>query len=270
MLPSNIHFAIDQGLQNLGSYVYSNMLPQEIDLQFNTTCDLAINKVIGNTTTTELQGYEDIQLTTDDLKNLKVVNSILTYNGEIAVLPSNYRNLVNDRSLVFLPNCPTQITSGNLLFESYYLVPTGTTITYNGTQYGPGSVFRTVPSIYIFTLNSGTNNYVYLLLEKQNRLYRSEELYKVKDSYFTRSKYYSTISYLENGNLRVIYDTTYTVSGIVIDYIRIINPLVYSNTSNWTEFPDYIIWKLIDLTVARILELTSSARFETKTIENKS
>lgn len=103
MLKSQIHYTLDQNLQILNSFVYSNFLPEEIDLQFDRIVDKFIDAHLKGVMDVSLQGVDEIEIDIDNLRFLKEVDVPISLINGIGTLPTNYRNLLEDYSLV--TNC---------------------------------------------------------------------------------------------------------------------------------------------------------------------
>lgn len=114
MLVSEIHYTLDQNLQILNSFVYSNFLPEEINLQFDRIVDKYIDAHLKAAPIGSLQGIDEIQIDLDNLRYLKVVDTPISLTNGVGVLPTNYRNLLQDRSLVM--NCGRLTEVANRLY----------------------------------------------------------------------------------------------------------------------------------------------------------
>ena len=90
MLPQDIHYAIDQGLQIQSSFVYANYLPEEIDLRFNRCVDNYIDKYLQPRN--DLKGVDGVQRGLDSLDNLKRNQVSISLTSNIGSLPTDYRN----------------------------------------------------------------------------------------------------------------------------------------------------------------------------------
>lgn len=264
MTPKQIHIGIEQGLQVLGSYIYSDFKPKEIDLQFNTTCDKMIDSIFKNTfvNNEEKKIFDEYQFVLDDLRLLKVVDSVLPSSNRVFDLPANYRNLISDESLVKRA-CFTYVKSGEIKPDIYYLVERDSGIlSYNNENISSGEYFLGIEEITTFTVIDNVPK-VIGLIEKPNRLVEAEFKGKLRVNPFTKTRWESPISELYGNSLKVTTNDTFTVPYILIEYIRKLVPL-NSDTFNvdWnTEFPDYVIRTLIDLTVKRMLFLVESNRY---------
>jgi hypothetical protein len=97
---SEIFYTIDQNMQNLGSFVFSNIEPKELCLQFDRVVDKYIDSYQKPAQVGTLEGIDEIQSDVDNLRFLKVVDASISLTNGVGVLPANYRNLLNSRSQV--------------------------------------------------------------------------------------------------------------------------------------------------------------------------
>lgn len=100
-----LHIAVRQGLEKIDSFQDEALFPEEIDLQLNRMQDRYIDTILDNR-------FEDTQTTLDSLRNLVVRNKSLQAiiynstdedfepNAVYAILPANYKTLINDRSTI--------------------------------------------------------------------------------------------------------------------------------------------------------------------------
>jgi hypothetical protein len=105
MTIAEIEYTLEQKLQILNSNVYGNLLTEEILLQFDNIVDRFIDAHLYPKQLGSLKGIDETQLTIDNLRFIKVINTPLsrtttTYNDSVFSLPNDYRNLINDSSEV--------------------------------------------------------------------------------------------------------------------------------------------------------------------------
>lgn len=269
MTPRQIHIGIDQGLQVVGSFIYSTFKKKEIDLQFNTTCDKMIDSIFKNTfvSNEEKKIFEEYQFVLDDLRLVKVVDTILPLSSNSATLPVNYRDLISDESLV-ARTCFQYVKSGNIKPDIYYINKDTINLSYNDQIIIPDAYFVGIYGISTFITGS-TSPKVLSLIQKPNRLIESEFKGKLKVNPFTKSRWDSPISELYGNKLKITTGDDFTVPLVIIEYIRKLVPLNSDNfDTDWnTEFPDNVIRTLIDLTVKRMLFLVESSRYNVASSE---
>ena len=93
-----LHTLIEQNLQNIGSFAYQDMLPEEVDLQINYVIDWFIRNT--------LDAYQKKQSTLEDLRTITEKNYVISMlqdsSGTFTTgsLPDGYLYLINDRSIV--------------------------------------------------------------------------------------------------------------------------------------------------------------------------
>ena len=123
-----LHIAVRQGLEKVDSFQDEALFPEEIDLQLNRMQDRYIDTLLDNR-------FEDTQTRLDNLRNLIVRNANLDAiiyastdedfepNTVYAILPANYKSLINDRSTVvsssILPLCNDLGTVGTSTIDEY-------------------------------------------------------------------------------------------------------------------------------------------------------
>lgn len=100
MTIAEIIYTLEQKLQILGSNVYSNLLPEEILLQFDNIVDRYIDACLSPKPEGSLLGISDTQLRVDNLRLLKNYSQLSSFtlieDEWVAELPLLYRNLIND------------------------------------------------------------------------------------------------------------------------------------------------------------------------------
>jgi hypothetical protein len=143
MTTKQLHIIVEQSLQQLGNFAYSDLEPGQMDLVINYTINMMIRAILTPVERSKTNpfvlkgGFEDSQLKLDDLKPLKIDNITLavtpTLGGVTATLPPDYNTLINDRSTVKKPDCDPDVFPNRLIdSENLYV--------YLGTELG-----KTVP-----------------------------------------------------------------------------------------------------------------------------
>jgi hypothetical protein len=108
MTISEMHTAVDLGLQKVSSYQYDNFLPQEIDFFLNKMQDRFIKDVFSKWGDNKRLGFEAIQKRLDDIRMLitKAESSFGQSSYEdFASLPDDYCYAVNLRANIYKENC---------------------------------------------------------------------------------------------------------------------------------------------------------------------
>jgi len=200
------------------SFVYANMLPQELANQFDFVTNKFVDAHFKPSQAGSLQGIDEIQIDLDNLRLLKSTYSAsptLTNGDYVVALPNNYRNLLNDRVSV-ASNCSSQI-----------------------------------------------------VLNRPTRPIGDEAWETTKVIPFTLPTAVSPISKILGNNFYVNAGGN-VITSISLTYIRkVLNLDVVTSNATYTEFPEEVILKIIDLTRNRILELVKSDRTSTAVEENK-
>lgn len=121
MLASEINYRIDQNLQILNSFVYSNFEPKELWLQFDRIVDKFIDAHFKPEADISLKGVDELLIDMNNLRFLKVLDTSIPLIAGDGNLPIDYRNLLNDRSIVNVCGIPTEILNRNFGDEDLYL-----------------------------------------------------------------------------------------------------------------------------------------------------
>ena len=96
MTVNEMHIAVNQGVQKIASFQVDNLLPQEIDHELNLAMMRFIKQRFNYTSNRLGKGFEQSQKRIDDLRNLLVGNTGVTYSQGV-VYTSNYSNVYVDR-----------------------------------------------------------------------------------------------------------------------------------------------------------------------------
>lgn len=219
MTTKDLHILINQDLQNLTSFAYQDMLPEELDIAINAN----INRFIELALSKERDGkphngFQDTQKKLDDIRELQnkdvSLSPITAFTdgdkvGVFAVLPLDYNHLINDRSIV---NITCNIKG----------VPTITTKV------------------------------------RPNRVIDQEVLPNVLDNFFTKTDKDSPVSNLSGNNIYVYHNpSNFIVSGIIIDYIRTPKKIDFNNFPLVVmEFPDPTCYKIAKMVVHHLSTVT--------------
>lgn len=272
MTPKNIHIGIEQILQNINSNIYSSFLPEEIDLQFNTICDKFITYIFkGKISKGDEYIFQDVQRDFDNLRLLLQVNKFYYLVNNQVNLPTDYRDSANTTSLVNRLCCQKVVNSGNIESDKYYKNNSSVIIVYNNQNVLSNQVFLGVEDIstFIYGQSPYTGNIIELV-KSDNRLTETETKQVYLKASFTKPSWESPVIEIANNLLKIYKDNTFKVEGILMDYLRILNPLDSVNNLNvdWnTEFPNETQKVLIDMTARRLMFITDSNRYQVSTVE---
>lgn len=120
MTVQELHYAVDQGLQKVGSYAYDNFLPDEIDYWLNRAQERFVKQRAFVEGDSKGLGFAGSQKRLDDLREILYIN----YTDDVAAaagaesqqydLPVDYMFLVNLRARIYRNRCKPADTSGPL------------------------------------------------------------------------------------------------------------------------------------------------------------
>lgn len=120
MTVQELHYAVDQGLQKVGSYAYDNFLEDEIDYWLNRAQERFIKDRAFVEADIKQLGFAGSQKRLDDLREILAIN----YTDDVAAqagaesqqydLPVDYMFLVNLRARIYRNRCKPADTSGPL------------------------------------------------------------------------------------------------------------------------------------------------------------
>ena len=120
MTVQEFHYAVDQGLQKVGSYSYDNFLPDEIDFWLNRAQERFIKDRAFSHADNKRLGFVANQKRLDDLRQIMTID--FTDNATPVAglefqqydLPANYLYLVNLRARIYKDRCKPATTTGPL------------------------------------------------------------------------------------------------------------------------------------------------------------
>lgn len=191
MTVKEFHIYVQQGLQNIDSFVYPDMSAEEVDLAAN----YILYNSVKNTLKKKINNFELDQWELDLWETLYVTDVTLTptanlsakfpnYSYDLGTLtPYKYLHLLQDASYV-----STQCKVAGATTTNYQTVP--------------------------------------------NRLTNINNLYNMLDNSLIGTNKEQPISNFANGVLRVFTDSSFVISKIIIDYIKIPDSITYSLTRN--------------------------------------
>lgn len=120
MTVQELHYAIDQGLQKVGSYAYDNFLPDEIDFWLNRAQERFIkDRAFAHSDQKQL-GFVANQKRLDDLREIMAIDYVDQAAATAGVefqqfdLPVNYLYLVNLRARIYKDRCKPAVVGGAL------------------------------------------------------------------------------------------------------------------------------------------------------------
>lgn len=218
-----MHILIEQKLQNIGVFAYADFHKEEVDLQIDT----ALIKLIETTFTSDGKNktkFEDNVKLKDKLKELEVRNSTLSFDKldqeYIALLPTDYNHRISDSSNILYQCSTKKIELLKIEKDKYYLVFSGTDLTYNGKAYKKGEYFKGVQDFnsYGYTVDVPV---VYLMEETSIANVNTELEYydKLKNNALTTSSIKGLLSTISGKNL-IVFCPNFFLNKLFITYIK--------------------------------------------------
>lgn len=228
----DIHILIEQGLQNIGIFVYPNITHEEIDIQFNRVVETYISEILKEDRDNDgdSKSYQINQDSIDALRVLEVVDFELTnlaVNSRFgrADLPTNYRNKIQVRAEITY-TCNSVVTTdtveGRVIKRSELS---------NILKHPYGKTDKENP---VASISSG-NVYVY-----------RDESFNISRIFLDYLKKPTKVKFAvdENGDFD-------------------------NDNSIHCEFPDEVCYDLVDKTVSRLANLTEQSQQKIINIENE-
>lgn len=255
MITQQFHILVEQGVQKISSFAYEDMLPEEVDLQANSSFyqmldDYADFKRVGNRMDDTEARLNDIRtvVVRDTNLSVTVVDSSVT----VASLPDNYLYLVGiDLSVLFqCSKIPITIIEQN----KFYIVGEGA-ITINEVTYTIGQLVDT--SELVSTISVPKTVILYRLGTKKSygRVVRNEDVNYLQDHIFGKTSYKSPITTVSDSRL-YIYTDNFFIQTATITYIRKPNVIDISNPNAIIDLPENGAYKLVRATTLNICAIT--------------
>lgn len=191
MTVKEFHIYVQQGLQNIDSFVYPDMSAEEVDLAAN----YVLYNSVKNTLKKKINNFELDQWELDLWETLYVTDVTLTPTANLsAKFPNYFYDL-------------TTLTP----YKYFHLLQDASYVSTQCKVAGAiTTVYQTVP----------------------NRLTNINNLYNMLDNSLIGTNKEQPISNFANGILRVFSDSSFVISKIIIDYIKIPDSITYSLTRN--------------------------------------
>lgn len=127
MTVKEAYIYIQQGLQNIAAFVYSDVLLPELDVFWNEGTNKLIELAFPDDfNKTPNEKYQMIQASLDDLRVLEIINhspsitssTLGAYLTSYITLPADYRHLLNDNTLLKKVGCTSNTQAPNRLTKS--------------------------------------------------------------------------------------------------------------------------------------------------------
>lgn len=245
-----IHFNIEQLLQEQAIFSNRDMQHDEIDSAFNFVVNEAVSALLSDTKLATDGGYAELnQYYTDIASVLKrqyVSGGNKVDNRFYVPLPSDYLALISDASYVYKSCNGKLVNVTDIKANTYYRVVND--VKYKNKWYKKDEIFKTDSNISIYTKDEKVFELSVEL--KPNRLKRSEDLIWLLEDSLHGTSYRSPISELVNKDL-IIYLKDFEVVNVAITYYKTPVNINYS-TGQTSEFPDNVIYYLIRKTYEHI------------------
>lgn len=217
------HMLVEQGLQNIGVFAYSDILPDELDLHLHNEVWSILESEFPS-----LEGEQKRvlvkQSSLDKYKHLIIkeleIPVTLTNDLYVGQLPSNYYHLIKNRSIVLYECATCNIKSGELRQGDWYIVK-GRPINYNGLVYQKGEIFKATD---ILVYSSGITSEPIKLYElkrrsSRNRVTEEEYVDSVNDNALSKTAVKSPLSTVTDKQLAV-YVKKFFIEKVFISYLR--------------------------------------------------
>jgi len=300
MTISEMHLAINQGLQKIGSGQVDIFLPQELDIEINKNIARFVAQRYGKHSNIKQQGFEESQKRIDDLRTLLVEYSANTiYKGQISskhhidtfALPApgsgistqDYQHLINVRALIEYSGCntvdwdheyvldycqcsinPSTFTNANLCEDNGGV---WTCIHYQSGNRIVGTYLRDANGDLIYDVGGAlTLNVEKSTASTRCKFVQHDDIYTLLEDPFNTTKYKQPLYTIINENLDMYTDNSFIVSAVKITYLRF--PAVISFMGNIDcDLPLHTHQEIVDMTINSLLEAISDPRYQTQSVE---
>lgn len=305
MTITEMHIAINQGLQKINSFQVDNFLPQEIDLEINKNIQRFVEQRYSKNSNIKRQGFEESQKRIDDLRTLVVEYSSGTnYKGQIGpkhyidsfTLPTpgsflgnqDYLHLLNIRALVeyagclpvtwdyeyVVDSCGCSInvpgTTPQQLYDNCLAaVPPGEWVcTHAPTgQRIVGSYETNDDGTFVYDIDGNlTLNADKTTTVSGCKFAQQDDIFELLQDPFNTTKHTKPIYTIRDNDLDIYTDDTFVVTSAKITYLKY--PAVVDVMSGVDcDLPLYTHQEIVDMTINSLLEAISDPRYQTQSVE---
>lgn len=263
MTIAEMHVAIQQGLQRMGSYDFSDMLPEEIDLQINRMQERFVKQRF-DVSIADPQGFQQTQKRLDDIRTVIVNDFQYTQKDEYA----EYTNTTADFTTTFFEN-PTDDEWFVVLPTNYMFLINVRVLAIRGDNCDPSDA------------NASSDAQTF---EVDCRITKRNLLPKMQQHPFGKSRYDSPLATIVDNRLYVHGDGVFRVTGFIIDYIERPTEVKYgsrylsqsnqtstqgSNTDIDCDLPLHTHNEIVDMTVQHIAGVIQAQTYQTHVVENQ-
>ena len=306
MTGAQMHIAINQGLQKIGSFQADNFLPEEVDLELNKQIQRFVEQRYNKKGNKYQTGFEESQKRIDDIRSLVVEYSQITaYKGQIGpkhyidsfTLPipggtsteADYLHLLNVRALVEYAGCkPVKWEHESVADDCECSVSPLTNV--NPT------LCDTAGGIWVCTFTVATNRIVgtYLYDDNGDLIYdilstgegvpsvdvtkattssrctfaQHDDIFTLLQDPFNTTTHKKPLYTIIGDNLDIYTDNTFVVPSVKVTYLRY--PAVVDTvavTPVDCDLPLHTHQEIVDMTVNSLLEAISDPRYQTQSVE---
>lgn len=234
-----MHIAVQQGLQRAGSYDFSDILEEELDLQLNRSIEVFV-KTRFDISEPDPLGFEQTQKRLDDIRTLIRTN---TYNNVVDSLDS----LGDEEATALLKVSKTY--SAILPKDSYWF-----SLRLQATT-------RPNPNC-----KDSNGNYNGPELEVPVRILRNNQLTFHLNHPWSTTSAESPIAVLRDGNVVVYTDGVFEITSLEFEYIKA--PVVVNFSENVNcDLPVHTHTEIVDLTVQHLSGVIQSSNYQQHVIE---
>ena len=305
MTIAEMHIAINQGLQKIGSFHADNFLPEEIDLELNKNIQRFVEQRYNKGGNKYQKGFDESQKRIDDLRTLVTeFSSNTSYKGQIgpkhyidsflinapgsAYGPflnngQNYLHLLNVRAFVEYAGCnPVDWTYEYILDEC--ACSDGTTIDpddcvdlgYDWYCIFQQSEWRIVGS-YLMDDNGGpiygpdgstTLDTTKSTISSACKFAQHDDIFTLLHDPFNTTDYKKPLYTVRDEFIDIYTDDTFVVSKVKITYLRfpaVVDSVTAPNVH--CDLPEHTHQEIVDMTINSLLEAISDPRYQTQSVE---
>lgn len=259
MLPKKIHILIEQGLQQVGVFAYSDFTHEEIDLEINKQQYAYLNKIFNPNVYAGQKAsnyFEFNQEVLDRISVLQKTVNLTKFNTEednvSYTIPSDYLHYIRSTSNVSPINLQcSKLYCNKVEPNKTYKILSGS-ILYKGVQYNKGDSFvaDTESKFEIIPTQEMINVAEIKSKKFRNRLGHSYQIDDLLENSLTTSKINSPVCSIV-GNLLKVYTNNFSVNTVQLLYCR--KPIeVNFGTGTGLDFPDDVCYEIIDLVVTAL------------------